>query len=263
MERKNSPRAHKRSSIEAQPHEALSPPVTLCVICYGPHVDLARRFLESLYSRTDPLLFNLRAGLNEVEPATSKLFDEFATRYGNIELFVEPRNIFKNPLMRRMFNEKPLTSRWTIWCDDDTHFTRKDWLEKLGRRIQKYPQVSLWGALYFLTSRKPQALKWIRTARWYRRVPFKWEVQDDGTKAVRFVFATGGFWAMRTEVLQQLDWPDPRLVHAGEDVLLSEALRQNGHPIGHFEQGVRINDAPRRNPSAPEVVKLTPPGRVW
>ena len=74
--------------------------------------------------------------------------------------------------------------------------------------------------------------------------------------SVRFDFVTGGFWALRTQVIHQLDWPDPRLVQAGEDFLLAEALRQNGLTLGHFSDGIRINDAPRRNPHAPEIVQI-------
>lgn len=229
---------------------------TLCVTCYGPHSRLADRFLSSLYACTDPSRFTLRAGLNEVEPGTRRLFDQYAERYGNIDLFIEPRNIFKNPLMRRLFHEAPLTTPWTLWCDDDTHFTAPDWMQRLEQAAHESPDVSMFGALYYVDCGKRNLLEWIRAARWYRSVPFVREEQADGSSIVRFVFATGGFWALRTAVIRELDWPDRRLIHAGEDFLLSEALRQNGYQIAHFDEGVRINDAPRRNPRAPQVLEL-------
>src|SRR5690242_14169786 len=83
-------------------------PVTICVLCYGNYAILARRFLRSLYENSDPALFWVRAGLNEAEASTHSLFAEYQTRFGNIELYVEPRNVFKNPLMRRMFHERPI-----------------------------------------------------------------------------------------------------------------------------------------------------------
>jgi hypothetical protein len=58
-------------------------------------------------------------------------------------------------------------------------------------------------------------------------------------------FALGAFWAIRTEVRQLLDWPGPRLIHADEDFLLGEALRQNFFRIENFNYGVKVNDAPR------------------
>src|SRR3954463_14138339 len=120
-------------------------PLTICVLCYGPNVGLARRFLESLYSHTDPSLFFLRVGLNEAEKATHKLFHVYSAEFHNIDFFIEPKNVFKNPLMRRMLHEKPIASKWTIWCDDDTHFTRPDWLQRLALKMEHSPKAAMWG----------------------------------------------------------------------------------------------------------------------
>src|SRR5260221_519410 len=71
-----------------------------------------------------------------------------------------------------------------------------------------------------------------------------------------FRFAAGGFWAIRTDVLHQLDWPDGRLLQAGDDLLLGEALRQNQLRLGNFTYGVEIHQTPRRNANAPAVSSL-------
>jgi GT2 family glycosyltransferase len=244
----------------SQPLASLAPsvglPVTICVVCYGRHLDLAERFLSSLYGCTDPTLFRLRAGLNEVEPATRALFETYSARFGNIELYVEPRNIFKNPLMRRLFYEPAVPSRWTIWCDDDTHFTRRDWLQRLATKIEANPEAAMWGSLFRLWRRDEFILDWIRAATWYKGVPCMRGPDPTGTDAMEFRFATGGFWAARTAILRQLAWPDPRLIHASEDFLLGEAMRQSNCTIASFDYGVKINDAPRRNDTAPEVCAL-------
>ncbi len=225
-------------------------PVTICVLAYGRHVTLAERLLGSLYTYTEPKLFHLRAGLNEVEPATHALFQDYAERFKNITLFAEPKNIFKYPMMRRVFYEPPLSTSWTIWCDDDTHFTRPDWLQRLGLKIECSPEVSMWGDPYVLWRRDQFILDWIKSATWYRGRRCRRGKDLDGKDAAEFGFATGGFWAIRTEVLQALDWPDPRLVHSNGDFLLGEALRQNRLALGRFDYGVKINDARRRNPEA-------------
>src|SRR5260221_10903901 len=134
-------------------------PVTICVLCYGPNANLAERFLQSLFRNTDPSLFLLRVGLNEVEAATHHLFSKYSNQFGNIELFIEPKNIFKNPLMRRMFYEQPLSSQWTLWCDDDTHFTRPDWLQRLALKIESCPNVSMWGWVHVLCRHDEKILK--------------------------------------------------------------------------------------------------------
>jgi len=231
-------------------------PVTICVLAYGRNSELAGRFLSSLYAHTDPRLFQLRAGLNEAGPATRRLFRDYAARFKNVTLFVEPKNIFKYPIMRRMFYDPPLTSRWTIWCDDDTHFTRPDWLQRLALKIEFSPGAVMWGKPYVLWRRDKFILDWIKAGSWYRGLPCLRGKDLKGKDAAKFSFATGGFWAIRTEVLRQLNWPDPRLVHTTGDFLLGEVLRQNRMSLGRFDYGVRINDAPRRN--AKEAVAVSP-----
>lgn len=250
----------RQPTAEASALTGLAPsvrfPITICVVCYGQNFALAERFLASLYRYTPVSLFSLRAGLNEVEPATASLFADYAARFGNIECFVEPRNIFKNPLMHQMFHSRLLESEWVVWCDDDTHFRRADWLHRLALKIERAPHISMWGMKHKLWRRDATILEWIQTARWYRGVPWMRGLDLEGKEAVEFHFATGGFWAMRAEVVRQLDWPDPRLIHANEDFILGEALRQNGSEIGDFRYGVSINDAPRRNAEAAEVREL-------
>jgi len=230
-------------------------PLTICGLAYGPHNALAERFLGSLYTYTDPRLFYLRAGLNEAGPSTHRLFQDYAARFKNITLFKEPRNVFKYPMMRRLFYESPLSTAWTIWCDDDTHFTRPDWLQRLGLKIECSPKVSMWGKPYVLWRRDKSILHWIKAATWYRGLPCRRGKDQDGNAATRFSFATGGFWAIRTNVLRGLDWPDPRLVHTTGDFLLGEALRQNNLAVGRFDYGVKINDAPRRNSVAVSLLE--------
>ena len=231
-------------------------PVTICVLAYGRQVTLAERFLGSLYNYTDPKLFCLRAGLNEAGASTRALFSDYAARFKNVTLFTEPKNIFKYPMMRRMFYESPLSSAWTIWCDDDTHFTRPDWLQRLGLKIECSPEVVMWGKPYVLWRRDQFILDWIKAGTWYCGLPYVRGLDAEGRDAAKFCFATGGFWAIRTDVLRQLNWPDPRLVHVSGDFLLGEALRQNRLTIGRFDYGVKINDAPRRNPK--EAVAVSP-----
>jgi hypothetical protein len=228
---------------------SLGLPLTICVLAYGAHSSLARRFLDSLYHHTDPELFQLRAGLNEVELETRRLFQSYAERFRNVAIFAEAKNIFKYPLMRRMFHAPPLPSAWTVWCDDDTHFTRSDWLHRLAMKIERNPEEAMWGQLYGLCSHNPLMPVWIKAASWYRGLPWMRGTDSDGCDGIEFRFATGGFWAVRTAILRQLDWPDTRIIHADGDFLLAEALRQNGLKTGRFDYGVAINDAPRRNPN--------------
>ncbi len=241
---------------------AVSFPVTICVIAYGPHADIAEKFLKRLYDNTDPALFRLRVGLNEAEPRTHALVERAAAKFGNVETFVEPVNIFKNPLMRRMFYERPLETKWVIWFDDDSFPTQSDWLSKLAACMKQAPAVSQWGKK--VATEYPAAgdvVRFISRATWYNHLPLLEGKKNTNGEFYRFHFVTGGFWAMRSDVIRHLDWPDPHLQQFAEDVFLGEALRQNGHQVGAYSQGITVNGAPRRNSEAEEIFTL--PKEIW
>ena len=233
-----------------------SPRFTIAVICYGTNSHLAQRFLSTLYRRTDARAFVLRIGLNEVEPSTQQVVKQYAAQFGNIQVFCEDANVFKCPLMRRMFHEQELSTEWVIYFDDDSHITRNDWLQRLTLTIDREPGVDQWGRGYALWRRGQPIVDFVTAAPWYRGLSLIREADQEGHDAAKFLFVTGGFWAIKSHVIRALNWPDPRLIQAHDDFLLGEALRQNHYRIGMFEYGVKINDAPRRNAQAAEVEHL-------
>lgn len=234
---------------------------TICVLCYGPHLELADRFLGSLYRCTDPKSFTLRAGLNAVVPATAALFEEYSRRFGNIEIFRSEDNLFKSPMMRRMFYEQPLETEWVIWFDDDSYVERADWLQRLAVKIQCEPDVAQWGKQFVLWRQDAEIGTFIENAPWYRGLPVPRQTDPNGVESYEFHFATGGFWAIKTEVIRALDWPEPRIRQAGEDYILGEALRQNGYRKGSFDRGLQVNAGDTRNVSAAESIDLPGCGR--
>jgi hypothetical protein len=63
----------------------------------------------------------------------------------------------------------------------------------------------------------------------------------------RWFFVTGGCWFIRTGAVRAMDWPDPRLVKAADDVLMGEAIRQQGWAMDDIGAlGVAISGADRR-----------------
>jgi hypothetical protein len=223
-------------------------PVTICVICFGQHSGLAQRFLTNLYRYTRGDCFSLRIGLNAACAETVELAQAAAREHRNISIHTEPRNIFKSPLMAKLFSLKPIETDWVIWFDDDSFPYRQDWLPGLRLKMETQPDVDVWGNTFF-TDADEAAIQFIRTASWFRGKPFN-RVKPSGEWSERplLSFVEGGFWAVRTEVLKALQWPDPRLVQHGEDYFFGEALRQNDYRIGRYRSGVRINQAERRCP---------------
>ncbi len=237
------------SSLRIDPHKmGLRGPITICVAFFGQHPDLCRRFLTHLYRFTPAASFSLRVGLNAVCPETLDLVQSAARQFGNIWIHSEPHNIYKSPLMAKLFSERPIESEWIVWFDDDSYPYRSDWLPGLKLKIQSQPEIDVWGNPFF-TDADDAAINFIQSAAWYRGKPFD-HVQPNGEWNERpiLTFVEGGFWAAKTKVLQALHWPDPRLVQNEDDYIFGEALRQNGYRIGKYKSGIRISQAERRCP---------------
>ncbi|MGI8601950.1 MAG: hypothetical protein ACR2OZ_03015 [Verrucomicrobiales bacterium] len=217
-------------------------PVTICALFFGDHAPLGRKLLGTLYRHTDPKAFYLRAGLNAVSEETSRLVRAAAEQFGNVQLHLSRKNIRKCPMMRRLFHQPCLETEWTLWFDDDSYVRRSDWLLSFALQCEAHPEADLFGAIHSSTP-SPRIQRFIQTASWFRGRPF---LERNGQPVLEF--AVGGFWAVRSRLISQLDWPDPRLVHFEDDYIFGEALRQRGGQLGSFHSGVVISAAPRRGP---------------
>ncbi len=225
-------------------HKPLEPPVTICVLCYGNYPQIAQRILASLSLHTRREQFLLRIGLNAVSPATDRVLERMFL-LSHWELLVRSEtNLYKDPMMRRLFYDKPLQTEWTLWFDDDSYVFRDDWLDILRCESQLSPEVDMWGKKCFIRG-DDKHREFIRASAWYRGLEPE---NDDRPGGCRISFAVGGFWAIRTIWLHRLDWPDRRLIQSGDDYIFGEALRQHGARVGTAFSGIAINQAPRRAP---------------
>jgi GT2 family glycosyltransferase len=221
----------------------MQPPVTVCVLFYGDHVGLCDRFFTRLFRHTQPEFFELRIGLNAVCQRTADFVAEFSAKHPNTQIYRSERNIYKDPMMRRMFYPDRIGTRWTIWFDDDSYATRPDWLAGLAVTMRLHPEIDMFGDARFVEV-DDSLFAFIRRSPWFRGLDF--EKRANGTPIINFI--TGGFWALRTECIYALNWPDPRIIQLEEDYVLGEALRQNGYRIREFTSGVEVNAGERRVP---------------
>src|SRR4030095_10637883 len=200
---------------------------TICVLSYGEHPDLLARFLTQLDLSGDAGMFQLRIGLNAPSDESVAIARNYERTQPDVMVFHSTVNLFKNPMMRRMFYDPPIETEWTIWFDDDSYVKRGDWLMRLALKIEREPAIDLWGVRYVLFPNE-DALSFAASSPYYRGLPWITRSNESGEAAPCFEFATGSFWAAKTKVLRALDWPDRRLVQAGDDFFFGEALRQNG-----------------------------------
>lgn len=226
--------------------------ITVCVLFYGDHFDLASRCLNSIgaalpvgHAHVD----HFRLGLNAVSIETREFVDHWARcqhgQYGIPSIIYEMEtNQYKYPVMRKMFHKDedrfPL-SEYTMWFDDDSYFEAcgpaesEEWWWKILSLMSKFDMI---GQNYWVMPVQGKQWEWIKTQPWYN--------PDVGTpKLFRgkpvFRFVQGAWWVIRSSLLIKLDWPIKELRHNGGDSLLGEVLRHQRCVTGKFYKGVRIN----------------------
>ena len=161
-------------------------------------------------------------------------------------LIISEENINKCPMMRRLLAKVETELVW--WFDDDSWIKDADALERWLKAVRRVPpEVVMWGQMFFVSHAEldlgGDAVQWVRDAAWYAdKEPPSWKpggkgvfrfngkVSGDG----RWIFVTGGCWMARTSALRAIGWPDPRLIKEGDDVVLGEAIRQQGWRIANI-----------------------------
>ena len=230
-------------------------PVTVCVLGYGDHASLLNRCVESIYANTDESKFKLRIALNEPSQATLKMAERFTGRPNFEKLYTATPQRFKYPMMREMFYdaEKPITTDWIMWFDDDSYVTKPDWMDKLEAVVTKtHKQTTpvapngnhMYGHIWYSHFKDNQE-DWVKAASWYKGVPFPLDYRKK-PPMTKSDFCTGGFWLITKEAIQALNWPDVRLRHNGGDIMLGAAMHQGGFGLVQHYYGVEISKAPRR-----------------
>lgn len=219
-------------------------PVTICALFFGDHADLCRRLLDSIRACTDPAAYELRCGLNAVADETRNIVRAAQRRHGKVRISESRQNIRKCPMMRRLFHRQRITTEWTLWFDDDSFVSRPDWLLSLALAIEARPDADVHGSIRYVTP-SARVQRFIQSATWFCGKPFA-TVPETGDPRLEFV--VGGFWAVRTRLIYDIGWPDPRLIHFEDDYIFGEALRQHGAVTAPFASGVVISDAARRGP---------------
>lgn len=233
-------------------HATIGGKFTVCVLCYGPHTDIAKKCLSSLLATVPPERMDLRVATNEVAPATL----DFLKTLPISKLYVNIHNKHKYPVMRDMFWDasKPIETNYIIWLDDDTWVVQPHWLSDLAQTIiDGHPYgYRMFGnvmyhdlSMYSKGGGRPDT--WFRDASWYRGKFFRTRGGQQETPNGSVVdFAVGWCWALSTEAMRLADIPDRRLGHNGGDITIGEQIHQAGFMIRQWNKGKSLIACPSR-----------------
>lgn len=233
-------------------HPTIGGKVTICVLCYGPHTDLARKCLSSILATVPPDRMDLRVATNEVAPATL----DYLKTLPLSKLYINSTNRHKYPVMRELFWDalRPITTNYIVWFDDDTWAVQPHWLSDLAQSIiDGHPYgYRMYGnllshdlAIYAKNGGRPDT--WFREAEWYRGKQFRVRggAQESPNGSV-IDFAVGWCWALSTEAMRQANIPDMRLGHNGGDITIGEQIHQAGFMIKQWNRGKSLIACPSR-----------------
>ena len=151
-------------------------------------------------------------------------------------------NIKKYPAQRQLFWDStcPITTKWIIWCDDDTMCDKnRDWLKLLAECIIKHNDKAMFGPIYYhhLSSERAE---WIKQANWYKGRSFHDVKQNEPPNGTVIHFCPGSFWCISADAVRAADIPDVRLQNNGGDISNGAALAQCGYGIKQFSQNKSI-----------------------
>ncbi len=213
------------------------PSFTVCVLLYGDFPHLARRILDSLYRPEWLDQFELRVACNAVCDETAQIVRDYTRGWGRKEmldpdnLFISTVNAWKYPMMRRMFYDRPLTTPYVMWFDDDSYIkadASNNWFRHVARNMR---DADMLGAKYVTRMCGNQHL-WVRSRPWYADKPVEYRSQ--------MTFVVGCWWVARTELVSKWDYPEQDIKHFGGDAVLGELCRQQGYKLKQFTDGVAI-----------------------
>lgn len=234
-------------------HPLIGGRLTVLVLCYGPHPELARRCLGSLLATVPASCLDLRVTAAAVVPETLAYLKTLPLT----KLYVDDANSGKYRwAMTRMLSdpECPITTPYLLWLDDDTNCINPNWASDLCRTIVGHPEAGMFGRLFIHDARSvvrngADPLAWFRQASWWRGRPL--QVKGRGTPAANgtaFPFVVGWAWGAKVKALLDAGIPDQRLNHNGGDILAGLACLQAGISLQSWnEQKQHITCPSREN----------------
>lgn len=207
---------------------------TILCLLYGDYPYLARRCLTPL-GELHNKGYEVRIGCNEVSPETTSIVETLFPKSDRLTVLTCTPQVYKYPMMDLLLKVKPITTEYVMWFDDDSYILDKDrllWMQEAEARMQ-FTGADVMGAVYFLPVLPGQS-DW-------RRLQCGWYTDKKIPGRARTMFPTGGWWVIKSSVLEKYEWPHPMLKHNGGDVLLGELIDHQKLKLINYRKGVAIN----------------------
>jgi hypothetical protein len=204
--------------------------LSICVLLYGDHRDLATRCLGSItlsdVSEIQSKVQDIRVGLNDLSRENEAYVNLWAAKASKACRFPiitykrkGSKKPVKYPMMRRMFYDpKRPMGRYLMWFDDDSYVVpRRDdphlwWLETIEQLEAGTDVIGQWWDMPI------QGSQWD----WIRLQPWR---DMSLPRPSKFSFPQGGWWSARTQFILLNNYPFRQLSHTGGDVMLGELCR--------------------------------------
>ena len=247
----DNPKKRIKRKLSVMDNPLIGGKMTVFLLCYGPHTNLAKRSCESILDTIPPERLDLRVGVNEAcKPTVDYLRSIPATK-----LYLNTENKYKYPLMREMFwDEKcPITTNSLTWFDDDTWSVTPRWIDDLCETIiaNHHYNYRMFGTLmsHDLAIYKNTQLSasWFKRAQWYKGRNLRVRGQKaEAPNGSVIDFAVGWCWALEVAAMRAANIPDVRLRHNGGDITIGEQMHQAGYLIQQWNRGKSLIACPSK-----------------
>ena len=207
----------------------------VCILFYGAeekHFKLAQRVLNAPMRCLAERNIEFRFGCNAVGGETTAfLTQQIAEHFHNAVLFHNAENIMKYPMMRLMFHSPPVRAPITLWFDHDSYLAPElnanNWFDRVALQLNGCDMI---GSVYQAQLPAEQET-WALKQPWYNE-----------TFARKYMtYSSGGWWAIKTSLLQQYDWPPSDFKQKHGDRVLGSLFHHQSLSLCHFRDGVCVN----------------------
>ena len=205
---------------------------TVCCLLYGDYPKLAYRCLKPI-SELYKSGVQVRLACNEISDATKSVISELLPPTDNLIIVNNNPQIFKYPAMRTLFSCEPIKTKYVMWFDDDSYIKDTNpvkWLSSVESFMES-SSADMIGSVYYvgITSKQNE----------WRRLHCSWF--KPALSSNKTMFATGGWWTIKSCIIKKYDWPHKALKHRGGDVLLGDLIKHESLILKKYNNGVAIN----------------------